>query len=480
MNRPNVVFFLSDDHSRGAVGLYADRLKGIVDTPNIDRIGKEGVAFWQCAVENSICSPGRAGAYSGQFTNRHKVFMLGKSINEPQNSWPRVLDDAGYDTAVVGKWHLENTPETIFPGFSATVSGQGQWFDPSFRTHIRGEEATTNSHPGGFSTDVYTDIMLDWLETKRDPTKPFAISLNHKNMHSSFEYPDRYKDYRSDLRDFHEPDSLMDKVLGCKTSACDSGSFITHKLYSHLYLETGDYKSYFMSKDKRTPNIPKNENENELQQRYEKYMLKMLRSVKSMDDNVGRVLKYLDDNGLMENTIIIYTTDQGYFLGEHGMHGKRTILDPTMIIPLMFKYEGKIPRGIRSDSMVQNVDEGPTILDMCGVPIPSSMQGKSLKSICYGGKDEWHTDSQLFGYYQAVPYQLGLRTKRYTYCRVGKKGSYKYDFYDRDNDPEQRKNVYNKEEYKGVIASLSGKLDEKIVELGYTDETIPGGSGWVR
>lgn len=486
MNRPNVVYFLSDDHSRGAVGIYADRLKAIVDTPNIDRIARNGIYFTEVAAENSICSPGRAAAYSGQFTNMHGVFMLGKMMNYPQDSWPKRLDDAGYDTAVVGKWHLDNDPETIFPGYSAVVgttkfaNNQGEWFDPYFRVHRRGEPAAFLSHPGGFSTDVYTDMMLDWLETKRDPNKPFAISLNHKNMHSSWEYPDRYKNYQSNLRDFHDPESLLDAVVGCGKSACDSGSFITPHLYDHLLLAHGEYKKQFLNSDARTPLVPKDNNENTVQQRYEHYMLKMLRTVKSMDDNVGRIVKYLEDNGLLENTIIIYTTDQGYFLGEHGYHGKRTILDPTMMIPLMFQHTGTIPRGIKSNSMVQNIDVAPTILDMCGVQIPSNMQGRSMKSICLGGEDKWHTDTQLFGYYQTEPYQIGLRNRRYTYCRVGKKGSYNIDFYDREKDPEQRHNAHTDEEYQGVIKEMSDQLDKKLVEFGFNDQNIPGGSGWRR
>jgi len=486
MVRPNVVYFLSDDHSRGAVGLYADRLKDVMETPNIDNLGKEGIYFKECAAENSICSPGRAAAYSGQFTNRHGVFMLGKAMRDPQNSWPKILDDSGYDTAVIGKWHLDNQPETVFPGFSAITgvtgkaNNQGEWFDPHMRVHMRGRETTSVSHPGGFSSDVYTDMMLDWLETKRDPSKPFAISLNYKQMHSSMEYPDRYLNYKSDLRDFHDPKSLLDKVTGCGKTACESGSFITGRLYEHLFLESGAYKKDYIDKDKRTGRVPRDNNENDLQQRYEHYALKMIRSVKAMDDGVGRIVKYLEENGMMENTIIVYTTDQGYFLGEHGLHGKRTVLDPTMMIPLIFNHKGKIPRGLVSNSMVQNVDEGPTILDMCGVSIPDAMQGKSMKSICYGGEDKWHTDTQFFGYYQNDPYQCGLRGRRYTYCRVNKKGNYQIDFYDRQNDPEQRKNEHRNPEYADAIQDMSNQLDAKLLELGYNDSNIPGGSGWQR
>ena len=484
--KPNVVYFLSDDHSRAAVGIYSGRLKDIIETPNIDRIGKEGIYFKECAAENSICSPGRAAAYSGQFTNKHRVFMLGKAVNDPSETWPKLLDDAGYDTAVIGKWHLKNDPETIFPGFSAITgvtgkaNSQGEWFDPHLRVHRRGEATTTISHPGGYSADVYTDMMLDWLDTKRDPNKPFALSLNYKQMHSSMEYPDRYLDYKSDLRDFADPKSLLDKVTGCGKTACESGSFITPLLYDHLFMESGAYAKAYIDKDKRTRKVPKDNNENELQQRYEHYALKMIRSVKSMDDNVGRIVKYLEDNGMMENTIIVYTTDQGYFLGEFGLHGKRTVLDPTMMVPLLFQHRGKIPRGLSSNSMIQNVDEGPTILDMCGVAVPSSMQGKSLKSICYGGEDEWHTDTQFFGYYQTSPYQCGLRGRRYTYCRVGRKGGYKIDFYDRKTDPEQRLNEHNNPLYTEIIEEMSNKLDVKLAELGYHDATLPGGSAWAR
>ena len=481
MSRPNVLFFLSDDHARGAVGLYADRLKGIVETPNIDRIGRDGVAFMECAAENSICSPGRAAAYSGQHTRRHGVFMLGKGMEEPKASWPRVLDDAGYDTAVIGKWHLENPPDEVFPGFSAVVKGQGEWFDPQFEVRRRGQAEETQSHPGGYTSDAYTDIALDWLKTKRDPSKPFALSMNYKNMHHSFEYPDRYLDYKSDLRDFADPASLMDKVLGCGAAACHSRSFITPHLHDHVYLGTNAYERYFDFRgDKRTRPVPKDDGETPLETRYETYMLKMIRCVKGMDDNVGRLLQYLEGARLLENTVVVYTTDQGYFLGEHGLHGKRTVLDATMMMPLIFMQPGSIRAGHRSDHMVQNVDIGPTLLDMCLGSVSPRMQGRSMKGICTGEDDSWHTDSQLFGYFQTEPYQIGLRTRRYTYCRVGRQNNYKIDFYDRQEDPDQRTNAHADPKYKAVIEQLSDQLDAKLEELGYTSDFLPGGSAWAR
>lgn len=212
MSKPNVVFIMSDDHALDAVGCYATRLKHLVHTPNIDQLAKDGARFKQAAVENAICSPGRAACYSGQYTHGHGVFMLGKAINNASQTWPKLLDDAGYDTCVVGKWHLENEPPSIFPGYSAVVHAhnQGMWFNPMFRVKTRDGTATEFQHPEGYASDAYTDYALNWLETLRDKSKPFALSLNFKAPHSTYEYPDRYLDYHSDVRDFGPPASLHD------------------------------------------------------------------------------------------------------------------------------------------------------------------------------------------------------------------------------------------------------------------------------
>ena len=476
--KPNVVFFMADDHAISTVGCYADRLKHLVHTPNIDQLAKDGMKFTQATVENAICSPGRAGHYSGRYTHSHMVFMLNKELNNPNVTWPKILDDAGYDTAVVGKWHLKNEPDTIFPGYSATVHDQGKWFNPKYSVKSRTGGDKEVQHPEGYTSDAYTSYALNWLDKVRDTSKPFALSLNFKAPHSHYEWPDRYSDLHTEVRDFANPETLLEEVLGCGASACESGSMITNKLYDHLYMK--NYFRNFAKKDKRTPLVPdETGTATDVERGYEHFMLKVLRCVRAMDDNVGRVVRYLKENGLDKNTLVVYTSDQGYFMGEHGLSGKRTILEPTMRIPLIMRFPGRIKAGSESDCLSSNVDVAPTILDFMGVSKHPQFHGESLQPIAENG-EKWDRDAQFFGYYQSTPHHYGIRTRDFTFARVGTGTNIKNEYYDRLKDPHQKRNVAEEPEYAEAIKNAETILDAKVSELGITPAYLPGGSAYKR
>jgi len=464
---PNILLLLSDDHSIGAVGHLATRLKGYTSTPHIDQLASDGMTFTQAAVENSVCSPGRAALFTSQYTHKHKVAGLSFAIDKQSSLLPKILGDNGYDTAVIGKWHLGTEPQTMFM-FSGVTRSQGEYFNPTF--YYAFPNGTRNIVKyNGYASDVYTEHMIDWLDNQWDRSKPFFASVHYKAPHSPYDYPDRYETFLKGVV-IPEPKTLYDKVEG-GTQSKSSKSYLTNRLFSHIYMR-GHY--LWGKKDKRTP-IKQFKGRGKIGKGYQWYMTKYLRCLKALDDGVGKIVQWVRDNQLDDDTIVIYTSDQGYFLGEHGIAGKRLILDESMRIPLIFRYPPKIPKQQYSNIMVQNIDIAPTILDMITIKSPSSFQGQSFKNVLYGNTNTWHTNAQYYAYFQRAPLHHGVRTLNFTYAKTIGSGEIKEDLYDNINDPEQSINVSGDTNYNKLLQEARLTLAQKMNEIGiYDNRDIPG------
>ena len=350
---PNIVFIMSDDHAYEAVSCYGSWLKDHVVTPNIDRLAKEGMRFNNFACNNSICSPSRASFLSGQYSHKNGCTGLNGAIRKNAPIFATELGKAGYQTALFGKWHLKNVPD-YFQTYKV-VKGQGKYFDPTFLTR-KGTEKKT-----GYSSDVYTDEALSWLKA-RDEKKPFLLCLQFKAPHHDYSYAKRHDNFLEG-HTFPEPATLHEDVT--KTSA-----LLKNPYWAHMSRNRAYYGRHW--KDRKPPMRPVTDHKDTravTSAAYQHMMLKYARCVAGVDENVGRVLKYLDEQKLNEDTIVIYTSDQGYWLGQHGFYDKRLILDTSLKMPFVVRFPGRIKPGSLNEKLCANVDLAPTLLDYAGIEI---------------------------------------------------------------------------------------------------------------
>jgi len=370
--RPNILYIMADDHAQEAISCYGSYLKDYAKTPNIDRIAAEGIRFNNVCCNNSICSPSRASILTGQYSHKNGVTNLNGTIRE-SSPWVSVeLQKAGYSTAVVGKWHLHPLPR----GFDdyAVVKRQGQYFNPTFQTPAGAKHMT------GYCSDVYADVALDWLRG-RDPNKPFCLMLHFKAPHHPYDYPDRVKGFLRGVK-IPEPSNLYEDVK--KTSP-----LLKYRRPQQMdgpVRQNARQNAYYWRhvNDKEPPMAPASNHRERVAAAYQHMMHKYIRAVKVVDENVGRVLDYLDENGLAEDTVVIYTADQGYWLGQHGLYDKRLILEESLKMPFLVRYPREIKPGTQCDLLGSNVDFAETLLDWAGAPIPKTMQGRSLRPLCRG------------------------------------------------------------------------------------------------
>lgn len=483
--RPNIIFIMSDDHAYQAISAYNDQL---IQTPNIDRIAEEGMLFSNASVTNSICAPSRATILTGKHTHIHGKIDNNFPFDTTNVTFPQILHDAGYQTAMFGKLHFGNNPKG-FDEFKI-LPGQGDYYNPDFITD-RGDTTIM-----GYVTDIITDLTLNWLSNNRQKEKPFLLMYLHKAPHREwYPAPRHYREFTQ--RTFPEPPTLFDDYSGRGTAAKEAEmNLLKHmtltadtKIYPEvadsLGIETLNWgKNVFRSKYGRfTPEQKKEWDEvyrpinNEfareypsmndsalMRWKYQRYMQDYLGCIASVDENVGRVLDYLDENGLNENTIVVYTSDQGFYLGEHGWFDKRFIYDESFKTPLLIKWPGKIAPGIRSDEMVQNLDFAQTFLEAAGIPAPGDMQGESFMPLLLGNNEEWTRDAVYYHYYEYPGFHMvkrhyGIVTKDY------KLAHFYYDIdewelYDRKKDPLELNNVYDDPQYADVREKLKSELTE--------------------
>ena len=450
--RPNILFMMSDDHAAEGIGAYGSWLKDYVRTPAIDRLAAEGMRFTNVCCNNSICSPSRASIISGQYSHVTGALNLGCELKPNAPSYIRELTNSGYETCVVGKWHMKQFPRGT-SDYAVTV-GQGSYFSPTLHRPNGKREKYQ-----GYYADRYTDWALKWLK-QRDKTKPFYLSLHFKGPHEYFDYPERWAKLHEGVK-LPEPPSLHEDIT--KTSPLLKG-----KHFSVMYDKEGPKSFYLVYEDfigKQTDDPAERRS-----LAYQHLIHKYIRCVAAIDDNVKRVIDQLRAEGTLDNTLVIYTSDQGYWLGQHNMHDKRLILEESLKMPLIVRYPKEIKAGSVNTRLGMNIDFGPTMLDYAGVAIPSVMQGVSLRPLLQGNTPaDWRT-SIFYAYYNRSPKHWGIRTDRYKLIRFP--DTEVVEFYDLQEDPQEMYNRGSEPGYRKQIATTQKQLNSLMTEVGVTRDFL--------
>jgi len=450
--RPNILFMMSDDHAAEGIGAYGSWLKDYVHTPAIDRLAAEGMRFTNVCCNNSICSPSRASIISGQYSHVTGALNLGCELKPNAPSYIRELTNSDYETCVVGKWHMKQFPRGT-SDYAVTV-GQGSYFNPTLHRPNGKREKYQ-----GYYADRYTDWALKWLK-QRDKTKPFYLSLHFKGPHEYFDYPERWAKLHEGVK-VPEPPSLHEEIT--KTSPLLKG-----KHFSVMYDEEGPKSFYLVYEDfigKQTDDPAERRS-----LAYQHLIHKYIRCVAAIDDNVKRVIDQLRAEGTLDNTLVIYTSDQGYWLGQHNMHDKRLILEESLKMPLIVRYPKEIKAGSVNTRLGMNIDFGPTMLDYAGVAIPSVMQGVSLRPLLQGNTPaDWRT-SIFYAYYNRSPKHWGIRTDRYKLIRFP--DTEVVEFYDLQEDPQEMYNRGSEPGYRKQIATTQKQLNSLMTEVGVTRDFL--------
>jgi arylsulfatase A-like enzyme len=483
--RPNIVFIMSDDHAYQAISAYSNKL---IETPNIDRIAKQGMLFTNASVTNSICAPSRAVILTGKHSHLNGKIDNNFPFDTTNVTFPQLLQKEGYQTAMFGKLHFGNSPKG-FDQFKI-LPGQGAYYNPDFITKNEG-----NVKVEGYVTDIITDMTLNWLDKERDAEKPFLLMYLHKAPHREWLPAERhYTEYIN--KTFEEPATLFDNYEGRGSAAREAEmNLLTHmnwagdsKIYPEVMDELGipetanwDKAAFAREVGRMNPEQrakwdavygPMNEEfkkkypsmtqQEKMKWRYQRYMQDYLGSIASVDEGVGKVLDYLEQNGLADNTIIVYTSDQGFYLGEHGWFDKRFIYNESFKTPLLVKWPGVVQPGTTNTQMVQNLDFAPTLLSAVGAEVPADMQGESLIPLLKGENDSFTRDAVYYHYYEypgvhMVKRHYGIVTEDYKlvhfYYDVNE-----WELYDRKKDLQEMTNVYDDPAYADVVKDLKEKL----------------------
>jgi len=452
---PNIIFMMADDHAAHAISAYGSKIN---KTPNLDRLGADGVRLTNCFCTNSICTPSRAAILTGQYSHKNGVYTLNDVLDPKKNTVAKEMQKAGYQTAMIGKWHLVSEPQGF--DYWNILPGQGVYHDPVFITPEGRKKYT------GYCTDLIADFSLDWLK-KRDKNKPFFLMCHHKAPHRPWQPSAKYKDLFKDVT-IPEPDNLYDHYEGKVKSVADT------KLKVGEDMQETDVKQPF-PKDLKGDALRK--------WAYQPYIKDYLRCVQSVDDNVGRILDYIDGEGIAKNTVIIYTSDQGFFLGDHGWFDKRMMYEESLRMPFLMRYPGVIKPGTVNRDIVLNVDFAPTFLDFAGKQAPADMQGHSFKANVQGKTPKTWRKAMYYRYWMHnsndhhVPGHYGLRTDRwkliYYYGKpLGMKGAQSpdtdpgWELFDLKADIREMKNLYNDPKYAAVVKELKAELQKRQAETG--------------
>lgn len=516
--RPNILFIFSDDHANQAISAYNPTLG---QTPNIDRIANEGAIFERAFVTNSICQPSRASVMSGKHSHKNGVLDNTSRWNPNQVIFPKLLEESGYDTALIGKWHMHPTPVNEF-GYSLVLNGaggQGTYYNPEFID----QEGKTQVIEG-YSTDLITDMSLEWLEESWDEDKPFLLKVQYKAPHTPRRPPPRHMTTFMD-HNFPIPDTLFDdyrtrgehaenawmQLYGMTpvginafppapttpekarvreewiksmdgdqrwhfdewmNRLTDEQKAAFHEAYDDVNVDYWEKMKDPMYK-RRWGNVPRDLKVPRTEYMYQRFMRDYMGTVMTIDENVGRILDYLDESGLAENTIVVYSSDQSFFIGEHGWAEKRYMYEEGFKMPFMIRWPGQIAPNQRPQAMIQNMDFGPTFLDAAGLPTPEEMQGKSFLKVLKGQTSdaEWQEERPVvyYHYYMEgahnVPRHDGVRSDRYKlidfYSQNEGKGL--FELYDLVKDPNEVNNVYEDPEYAEVRAMMTTELENARV-----------------
>jgi arylsulfatase A-like enzyme len=486
--RPNILFVFSDDHAPHAIGAYNGWLKPVNPTPNIDKLAMDGMLFQRSFCSNSICGPSRAVILSGKHSHKNGFMNNGNSFDWNQQIFPKILRKNGYQTAIYGKSHLKGKPQ----GFDdwAVLPGQGLYYNPDMIF------ADGRRRIDGYCTDIVTDLAVNWLKEKRDKDKPFMLMIQHKAPHRNWMPPLRHLNLYDDI-EIPEPPTLFDKWEDNAPPArhqeleVDRHMDLNYDLFVNLTPEFNQPPSQKrqdrsawhnmkrMSKEQlakwRAAYDPKDEafhkanlkGKDLVRWKFQRYAKNYLRSVKGVDESIGRLQDTLKELGLAENTVVIYSSDQGFYIGDHGWYDKRWMYEESLMMPFIVKWPGVTKAGSRDKHLIQNLDYAETFLEMAGAQIPSDMQGRSLVPLLKGEEPEDWRKSIYYHYYEypsvhMVPRHYGIRTQRYKLMHFYQFGD-EWELYDLRKDPDELTNIYGKPEHAKLQKRMKrqlGKLQE--------------------
>ncbi|MDJ0812794.1 MAG: sulfatase [Woeseiaceae bacterium] len=488
--RPNIIFIMSDDHAYQAISAYGSQL---IETPNIDRIAAEGLRFDQAFVGNSICSPSRATLLTGKFSHANGLRNNIHVFDGSQPTLQRLMREAGYETAIIGKWHLKSEPTDF--DYWDVLPDQGEYYNPDFVSR------NGTRRVQGYVTDITTDLAIDWLEQRSDEQKPFLLFYHHKAPHREWWPPlDGADEFHGET--LPEPDSLFDDYTGRGRAAREAEMRISDHMgltndnkitpenaaalgrepfmdwYDDAYRRQfdtymndaqrdalnavyGPINDDFVARDPRGEDLTR--------WKYQRYLQDYLATIRSVDDNVGRLMSWLEVDGQLDNTVIIYTSDQGFYLGEHGWFDKRFMYEESFRTPLLIRWPGVVEAGAARSAIVQNIDFAPTILDIAGADVPADMHGKSMAPL-FEADDADFRDAAYYHYYEypgihAVKRHYGVRTQRYKLMHYYHDID-EWELYDLQTDPAEMRNVYADLSYADVRETMTALLAEVQARYG--------------
>ena len=481
--QPNIIYIMSDDHAYQAISAYG---YGLNNTPNIDRLAREGIIFNRACVTNSLCAPCRATLLTGKYNHLNGKVDNRTVFDWNQPNFAKLLQANGYTTALIGKIHLDGSPQGF--DYWNVLPGQGQYYNPDFI-----EMGEKKRFPG-YCTELTTQFAMNWLENKRDKSKPFCLLFHQKAPHRNWLPAPKYLNLFDD-KTFDPPANYFDDYSGRGRAAHEQEMEVArHARWGHDFKlivspegDSTEFKNDLkrMNPKQRADWMAAYESENQeflkskLQGKelalwkFNRYIKDYLRTIQSVDDGVGEILDYLDRNGLAENTIVVYTSDQGFYLGEHGWFDKRFMYEQSFRTPLLIRYPREIKPGTLNEKLVMNLDFAPTFLDYAGIAKPQDMQGESFRQLVAGKSSVWR-DAAYYHYYEfpaehMVKRHYGISTERYKlihfYYDIDE-----WELYDLKADPQEMTNLYGKPEVASIQADLHLKLEELRKKYGDSDE----------
>ena len=479
--RPNILFIMSDDHAVQALSAYGHPISKLAPTPNIDRIAENGARFERSYVTNSLCGPSRAAMLTGKFGHENGFTYNGQVFDGTQFNWANTLQDAGYTTAMIGKWHINRIPNGFKFDHWDILNDQGEYYNPDFITR----DGVTMEM--GYTTDIITTKSLNWLANSRDKTKPFALLMHHKAPHRNWMPAPRHTQTFENT-EFPLPENFFDNYDNRQAASNQTMTIAHHTQDGHdlkmtVAEDSGEWRediwphllarltpeqrakwdaAYQARNDEMNRNEAKWTEQEMAEWKYQRYMQDYLATIIAVDESVGQVLDYLEEVGLSDNTLVVYTSDQGFFLGEHGFYDKRFMYEESFSTPLVMQLPGVIEKGIVIDELVQNIDYAPTFLDIADVNINEKLHGQSLKPLLAGEEaTEWR-EALYYHYYEFpgfhdVARHYGVSDGRYKLIHFYNPND-EWEFYDLSADPSEMNNAIDSPEYQAEIKRLREQL----------------------
>lgn len=476
--RPNIIFIFTDDHSERAIGAYGSKIN---ETPNIDRLAEEGAIFLNSFCGNSLCGPSRASILTGKHSPQNGFLRNGNRFDGGQVTFPKLLQEAGYETAVIGKWHLGSDPTGF--DFWRILPGQGHYYNPDFL-----EMDGSRKHYEGYSSDLITGMALDWLKAREERDAPFLLMTQYKAPHRTWAPAERHLDLYQG-QDIPEPETFLDDYSGRTALLRENEMTIRdHFYWAHdmMFHGENEFPEYFqggiqnheyqrMTASQKEAWDAHYEPENQaflekmragelsddeiVRWKYQRYIKNYLGTIAAVDEGIGEIMNYLDQSGQAENTIVIYSSDQGFYLGEHGWYDKRWMFEESLRMPFLIRWPGVVSPGVRSTAMIQNIDYAPTFLEIAGAPVPAEIQGRSLVSLLRNegrAPADWR-DAIYYTYHENaawhnVPIHDGVRTERYKLMFFSRTNE--WQLFDLEEDPHELRSVHDDSEYAAVRAGL--------------------------